>query len=146
MAWITLTPANVTNGRLTAAEIAKVNSLASDATSIADLIPSVSRYVTGYIPRESPIGLDGTIPDELQEAACAIIVWRYVTQIPSTLLATEARKDAKDDAERFLRGPVARGDFRIVPPDTLAPEQPTTPSPHIELRPSRFKWRDESGA
>jgi hypothetical protein len=146
MAWITLSVANVTNGRLSAAEITKVNAIASDPTSIADLIPSVSRYVTGFIPKESPIGLDGTIPDELQEAACAIIVWRFVTQIPGSTLANENREKAKTDAENFLKGPVARGDFRIVPPDTLAPEQPTTPSPHIGPPRRQYNWREESGA
>jgi len=146
MAWVTITEANVTNGRISAAEIAKINSLANDGDTISDLIPVVSRYVVGFIPRESPIGLAGTIPDELLDAACVIIAHRFLSQIGGGSLITEARAKALERAENFLKGAVARGDFRIVPPDTCAPEQATTPSPHIQPRPKRFGYREESGA
>jgi phage gp36-like protein len=144
MAWITLSEDNVTKGRLAASELSQVSAIANQGDTIAALIPQISRLVCGYVARRVPLGAAGTIPEELADAAAVIIVWKFVSQLPSRGLATEARQEAYKDAMKLLRD-VAAGDFVVAPPDTQADVQPTSPSPAIECRPRKFTERTMDG-
>lgn len=118
--WITYNSTNITG--ITPGEIAKIDTL-SGASNLAAIISQVIREVRGYVGRSNPIGLDGTIPDELQTAANALVVYRYVSQLNSGSLITEARKTAYEDAMKQLRD-VAKGDFLIQLPTNYNPQQP----------------------
>ena len=133
MSWITLTPDDL-NGALGANEVAKFTQVSGNGDIRASLIDQVTREVRGYAGSAGPLGPDGTIPDELKDAAVSLVVWRYVTQGPAKSLATDARKNAADNALTLLRD-VAKGAFRVVAPPAaqLAPEQTARPGiPTVE--------------
>ena len=140
--WINFTASNITG--LSPTEIVQVDRL-TDVANLPSIVAQVVREVRGYIGRGNPIGLDGTIPDELQTAANAMVVYRYVSQIPSGSLMSEARKTAYEDAQRQLRA-TAKGEFLIQLPDTYNPKQPGGDSFEIaRVRPRRATDRHTSG-
>ena len=142
--WITLTEAAVQTGRLTAVELAQVPGVAGQGDSIAALIPQVCKYVGGFVARRTPLGVPGTIPEELADAAASIVVWRFVSQLPTKLLATDARREAYEAANRLLLE-AGRGNFVVAPPETQAAEQPESPNPSIRRRRREFTTRIADG-
>ena len=126
MAWITLTPDDL-QGRLTAAEIDTVTTVAGNGNTIQQIISEVTSEVRGYAGTASTLGPDGTIPDEAKSSALSIIVLRYVSQIPSGKLVTEARTKAAENGQTFLRD-IGNGKVRLVPPTIAAPQQTARPS------------------
>lgn len=127
--WINLTPDSL-NGRIAAPEIAKVTQMAGNGLTVQQVIDQVVNEVRGYVAKAGPVGLPGTIPDELQDAALSIIILRYVSQVPGAsqqTFATESRKTAAENARLLLRDVAARK-FLVTPPETAAPEQATRPS------------------
>lgn len=128
--WITLDSDDVKN-RLSGAEYAGVTSaaLASGQTAagvVAEQIAGVINYVRGFIPPGTARGDGETIPDELADAALAMIVYRILTRLPSLkMLLDDARKSANDAAEKLMRD-VAAGRFRIVAAATVDADQPGT--------------------
>lgn len=78
--------------------------------------------VVGYVKAKNPVGVAGTIPDELLDATKALTAYYFVSQVASDKLVTKPRQDNRDAAIALLRD-VARGQFKIDPPDTYAPKQ-----------------------
>jgi len=125
MAWITIDPTKVP---LSAAEITKIDCVVGRVT-MPEIVNRVVRMVQGRVAVLSPIGQPGTIPEELEEAAMALVVERYLNQVPAgTLLLTEQRQKAVDAANSILRD-VAKGLFKMVSPDVPAAKQA---SPQME--------------
>lgn len=132
MAWIT---PNTIKERLGGPEYAGVTGAALGSGQVANTLVDnelgrIIKMVRGYVGKKNFLGMGDTIPDELETAVLAILVYQILTRIPglSTLL-TKERVDAKKDAMQLLRD-VAAGDFVIVPPDNVAPvaEQPSNKS------------------
>jgi len=127
MSWETLDSDDVKN-RLSGAEYAGVTSaaLASGQTAagvVAAQITDVIKYVRGFVPDNVPRGDGETIPDEMKDAALAMIVYRILTRLPSLkMLLDDARKSANDAAEKLLRD-MAAGRFKLVSPTTAAADQ-----------------------
>lgn len=126
MSWITLTQTHLED-YLTGNELSRLQSaaLADDQDNpIPDIIADVVEEVRGRVaanPRNT-LGANGKIPDELNAAALAIVRWRVINRLPGLKsLATEERKDEKDDALRLLRD-VAADKFSIAQPDTATEE------------------------
>ena len=93
---------------------------------VANELARTLTFVRGYVGRRNVLGPDNTIPDELESATLALLVFNILTRIPGLkLLLTDERKEAQKDALKLLRD-VAAGDFVIVPPLVRAPtpEQP----------------------
>ena len=140
--WISFTASNITG--LTPAEIAQVDRF-TGGSNLATITAQVVREVRGYVGRGNPIGLDGTIPDELQTAANALVVYRYVSQLPTGALMTEVRKAAHEEGLRQVRD-VAKGDFLIQLPDTYNAKQPGGDAFEIgRVSRRRFNERNTSG-
>ena len=132
MAWIALTEALVQN-RLAAAELTALKSaaLAGSQTSagiLADALGAVTREVRGYVGscQRNTLGEAGTIPDELESAALALLRRHLFTRLPNMkALFDELRQKELDQAVALLRD-VAACKFAIVAPTDAAPtaEQP----------------------
>lgn len=128
MSWTTITSTAVKT-RLSGAEYAGVTAaaLASGQTAegvVAAQITDVVNYVRGFVPADIPRGDGETIPEELKDAALAMIVHRILTRLPALkLLLDDARKSANEAAEKLLRD-VSAGRFRLIAPATAAEDQP----------------------
>lgn len=129
MSWTTLTQDDIAR-RLTSAEMAAVTTSATATGQtpgeiLSGAIASTTREVRGYVAAYSAnvLGPEGTLPDELEGAALALLRRYLYTRLPGTSrLMDEARRKETDDALAQLRD-VAAGRFRIVPPASAAPEQ-----------------------
>lgn len=129
MAWIT--PSTIKE-RLAGPEYNAVTKAALNTgqvgeTLVANELSRVIKLVRGYVGKKNVLGDGDTIPDELEDAALALLVYQILTRIPGLKnLLTDERTGAQKDALRLLRD-VAAGDFVIVPPDNAAPatEQPS---------------------
>ena len=127
MSWTTVTSAAVKN-RLSGAEYNGVTAaaLASGQTAegvVAAQITDVVNFIRGFVPLNVPRGEGETIPDEMVDAALAMLVYRILTRLPGLkMLLDQARKDANDAAEKLLRD-MSRGVFRLVLPTTEAAAQ-----------------------
>jgi len=139
--WITLTVANVKE-RFAGAEYNSVTAAAlntgQDATTLVEQsISRITNEVRGYIPSSTPRGENGTIPDELERSALALIVYDVLTRLPSLkALLTEERKDAEAAAREQLKL-CSRGDFRVTPPETAAAPEDQPPVNKISVINSR---------
>lgn len=125
MAWITLTELKVQN-RLTAPELTALKSAAiagsqTAAAILAAAIDDIVGEVRGYVGRRYTLGEAGTIPEELEATALALIRRHLFTRLPGMKgLFDELRQQEAKDALQRLRD-VAKGDFVIVPPSDPAP-------------------------
>lgn len=80
----------------------------------------VVKLVRGYVGKRNILGTGDTIPDELENAALALIVVNILTRLPGLKsLLTKERTEAAKDAMRILRD-VSAGGMVIVPPETAA--------------------------
>jgi hypothetical protein len=138
--WIT---PQISDVEVSANEIAIVDTQAGAANLSAILVKAVNR-IRSRIPKVTPIGADGTIPDELLECCVAIAAYRYLSQIPTGRLITTARKNNYEQAEKDLVA-VAEGQLFFVPATELAPVQPDAPSPSISGQRERRNRREHSG-
>ena len=125
MAWITLTE-DALKARLSGVELAawrKAALASGQSDPVAQVFAGVTAEVRGYVAgnRANSLGAGATIPEELLDAAMALVVARLTTRLPLSL--TEERREAKNDAVALLRS-VARGDFRVASAETPAAEQP----------------------
>lgn len=123
MAWIT--PQSIKE-RLAGAEYNSVTNAALNTGQLGETIVNnelsrIIKLVRGYVGKKNVLGDGDTIPDELENAALALLVYQILTRIPGLKgLLTDERKDAQKEAMRLLRD-VAGGDFVIVPPANTAP-------------------------
>jgi hypothetical protein len=128
MAWKPLIAADVQE-RLTASELTalKTAAIAGSQTSagiIAAAIERVTNQVRGYVAgcHNNTLGEAGTIPDELESAALAMIRRELFTRLPGMKgLFDEPRQQEAKDALQLMRD-VAACRFAIVPPASPAPE------------------------
>jgi len=153
MAWITLTAEKV-QGRLTKPEMTAVLTAAKQTEQTAEglleeALASVTAEVRGYVSacERNTLGPAGTIPDELETAALAVLRRHLFTRLPNmAALFDELRQTEAKDALTRLRD-TARCDFAIVPPEEPAPaaEQAQSSSPRICKRKRRFRRKDGEG-
>jgi hypothetical protein len=150
MAWRALTTVDVQTG-LSAQEIQAVTTYAlapGQTDPTPSVIASTMNQVRGYVAAKfggTPIGAEGTIPDELVDSAIDIAVWKLVLRFPGKLMANDARKTKYETALAQLKD-VARGLFIV--------EMPTTPTaatvgvvlPSISNCGVRQRIRDEQNA
>lgn len=139
--WITLTEADVL-GRLSRPELTALTS-AAKATSqtsegiLATAIEVVTRKVRGYVGgcSKNKLGDGNTIPDELTDAALALVRNHLFTRLPGMAdLNDTIRQKETENATAELKD-VARCLIAIVAPETAAPQQPAGPA--IQLVSSR---------
>lgn len=130
MPWIALTAESLKT-KLSKPELEKIPGAAKAAGLTSDevmakAVSDMVREVRGFVAVKNPLGPAGTIPDELEKAALALIRRDLFTRLPGLAdLFDETRKAEASYAERNLAR-VAKGEFVIVPPTELAPsdEQP----------------------
>ncbi len=127
MAWNPLT-ADAFRDKLTKAEYTAITSIAvQDGKTWADVldeeITRTANLVRGYTPNNTPQGTGETIPDELQDAALAVLRMKFFTRLPALKgLWSEARNQEYLQAIDLLRDWAGKR-FRVVPPEDAAPTQ-----------------------
>ncbi len=148
MAWITITEAMVED-RMTADELSslKTISASSGGTPLTDVVSGVTNEIRGYVGAGGyPRGAGATIPDELLEAAVAIIRYRLILRMPlEKTLLTPGREKDKEAAVDLLRNMVATGKFGIEAPTTEATTSITTVGPSMEEKTRNYERDDEDG-
>ncbi len=127
MAWITLNAA-LAEDRM--AEFSAIKDAAISETQDADDIidrccARTAARVQGYVAAhaKNTVGAGGTIPEELEEAALALLVPHIIGRIPAlNYLMDDTRKTAQADAVKLLEQ-VARGLFAVSQPVNPADDQ-----------------------
>lgn len=124
MSWRQLIEADLA-GHLSDTELQRIRAAAvgKNGDPIADTLRGITDTVRGFISGNpaNVLGPDNTLPAELIDAACHIAVVHVWTRVGGGLLDPKGlRKEAADEAMKFLRDSVATGRFRIRPPDTGA--------------------------
>ena len=146
MAWIEVTLDHL-KGKLTGPEVSALQTAAL-AEGQQDPIPEeterVVREVRGYVAacKQNVIAPGITIPEELLDATLAILVVRINTRLPSKVLLTEERMDAKNDALRLMNM-VAQCNFGLAQPEEASDEQFIITTPSFVGR--ERKYRDQDG-
>lgn len=143
--WITLTSSKVAE-RFAAAEFTAVKSASlqsgqTAAEMITEVIERVTNEVRGYVAACSRnlLGEAGTIPDELEDAALALFVYRFLTRLPNLKsLLDDRRVKAYEDAVALLKN-VAVCKFAIVPPTTAAADAEQAGGGNMEVINSRVR-------
>lgn len=144
MAWITFTASTVAQ-RVLGPEMSALKTAARGAGQDGDdlLNDQVSRVIQEIRGRvaacdKNTLGVAGTIPDELEDAAVAIVIFRFCTRLAAAAerLITERREMAYNDALKLLND-VAACRLAIVPPTTPAPDEQQAGGPGITLITSR---------
>lgn len=151
MAWISLTRDDL-RGRLSKPELQRLPDVAraSGITAeqlLAAAIDEVVREVRGYVAVHNTLGPSGTLPDELENAALALIRRVIFGRVPGVDdLFGDIRKSEVADAQSLLRR-VATAQFRIVAPESPAPQaqQAGAASPSIMKRPLAWTMEDQDG-
>ena len=86
----------------------------------------------------NPVGLSGTIPEELWDAARDIAAYRFLSESGGDELISKAREIRYQAGEKKLRE-AAEGTLKIVPPENFAPVQAQSPSPKIKVPKRRYQ-------
>lgn len=148
MSWITLTEAHIADGVngpiLAAARTAalKLNQPDPLPTELA----RVTRRVRGCVAAcsKNTLGPEGTIPDEAEDSAIDIVVYRLCKRVGPVLLTAEKVK-ARDDADAFLVR-MSNCGVAIEQPATPSTEVTATmPSPRWKSRRRQFSRRQQDG-
>jgi len=122
--WITLDSTRAKQ-RLSGAEYNALKSAALNSgqdadTLVTELLARVTQEVRGYVAgcKANLLGADGTIPDETEDSALALFVYRFISRLPNMKsLLDERRVKSYEDALTHLRQ-VAACKFGIVPPES----------------------------
>jgi hypothetical protein len=148
MAWRALTSSDIETG-FAAAELTALRSVQLgvdivdvEAQTIQMVVDEVRGYIAGSVV--TVLGAEGTIPDKLVATAIDMAVWYMAKRLPVKSLATDARKEAYDQAMRKLRD-VAANRFRIEAPTTVSTETIAIPTPAISNRVRDQRRRYEDG-
>lgn len=150
MAWITLTEAFIT-GKLTGPELNALRTAAlapGQEPPMPEAIRLVVREVRGYVRgnQANILAPGDTIPDELEDAALAMIRYRALNRLPTKSLLTQPRVDENAAALELMKA-VAAGRFGVVCPDMPSTEKPSdSRAPLITPRPRQFSRASGDGA
>lgn len=149
MAWIPVTADDI-GTRLADPELdAARNALVAAGDPLPDIVSAVVAEVRGRVAanRANRLGPAGTIPDELLNAALALVRGRLLSRLPVASLMTEDRRAEIKSAEQLLRD-VAAGSFVVSLPAEPAPatDIPAPPRPSWSARPREFSRRQTDGA
>ena len=134
MSWITITEAQAL-AALSGAEqtaLAAQNTRDAKADPVPAIITAVTRDARSAVRayRGNSLGPDGTIPDEMLQAALAIIRYELLNQLPlAKTLLTQTRIDAKKDADAFF-DKVAKGTRSIEQPPSNQVSPEVSPRAH----------------
>ena len=119
MAWRPILPSEI---RVTPRERRIIAEQLEREDTMEETITAVATEVNGYVATRFPVGPENTFPDELREAAKAVIAVRFLGQITSDELITETRKEAAKAGVRAFEA-VPLGKIRIADPTAPAPVQ-----------------------
>lgn len=130
MAWVPFNLALIAQ-RLAAPELDALKSaaIADDQNGdelVSEAAARVCANVRGFIGAcaKNTLGPDGTLPEELLDAALALAVHQIATRLPGMeALLDERRNASREEALALLRD-VAACRFALVQPETAATEQP----------------------
>lgn len=146
MAWITPSSADLED-RMAGAEVTALRTAAlatGQSDPVPDLILSVTREVRGYVSAGGfQVGTGNTIPDELLDAACAILRHRASTRLPGSGMLDVDRIREFDAANTLLRE-VAAGRFVVSTP-LIADATSSVASPSLSAKPSTFNRESQAG-
>lgn len=139
MSWIVLTETDVAS-KLAAAELAAYRNVQAEADTLPATIASVTSEVRGYVSAYAGIllGPDGTIPEELRDAASMLTAYRLILRLP-VRISTE-RQTSYDQALTLLRD-CAAGRFRVVSADVPSDNQVQATTPAFTPRDRCFDGR-----
>ena len=149
--WITLTSDDL-KGRLSKPELDRIPQAAravgiTPDQIVASALAEVSREIRGYCAVRFPLGPAGTIPDELEGAALALVRRVLFGRLPGLedLFGQIRQNEVKDALALLVQ--VAAGKFQIVAPTSPAPEsqQAGPAGPSISKRERNFKLEDQDG-
>lgn len=151
MSWISVTADDI-GTRLAGPELDAVRSAAlaeGQVDPLPGIVSAVVAEVRGYVAahRSNRLGPPDTIPDELLNAALALVRGRLLSRLPVASLDTDPRRKEVESAERLLRE-VAAGRFVVSLPAEPAPSSdlPAPPRPTWSARPREFTRRHQDGA
>lgn len=149
MSWISVTADDI-GTRLADPELDSArNALVASGDPLPGIVSAVVAEVRGYVAahRSNRLGPPDTIPDELLNAALALVRGRLLSRLPVASLDTDPRRKEVESAERLLRE-VAAGRFVVSLPAEPAPSSdlPAPPRPTWSARPREFTRRHQDGA
>jgi hypothetical protein len=127
MAWILFTTSDVP---LRQDVIDQVTTAVGRGDLLTPIIAGVITEIVGKVAVRNPVGVSGTIPEELLDAAKSLAAFRFVVESGTDELLTEGLKTRNANAIALLKD-VASGEFKLVPPVDYAPVQAQSPSPRI---------------
>lgn len=137
MSWLSLTASNF-QAKLLAQEYTALSAIGVQEGKtweevFADELTRTTNYVRGFCPASTALGAAGTIPDEVEDAAYAILRYKFFTRFPKLKqLLTEERKDEFMRAEELLQR-WSNNKFRVVRPTTPADTDAQPAGPSAEL-------------
>lgn len=148
--WIALTRAKLQE-KLTGSEYSSVKSAALGSGQVADTLidealSRVTQEVRGYVSGcvRNILGPEGTIPDELEDAALAMALIRFLNRIPSLKsLMSPPRMEAEKQALELMKQ-VAMCRFGIVAPETPAADALQASGAGMEVIGSRARTAKRS--
>jgi len=143
--WITITQddvlASINNSELTSA---LNTALASGQGNPLDkLIPDVTAEVRGYVRRRNTLGQNGTLPQELKNAAIDIIIYRTANRLRKKAIADDKKAD-NDLALKKLEA-VGDGSVAVSAPDNPTQDITSAPGPHFSEPRHEFGMENERG-
>lgn len=128
MSWIALTSSDVLNSlsQQEQGSLTDASCTADLARIVADVMAMVRGKVAGWKPNWTMFGPNGTIPEELHDAATMIGRFQFLTHLPGTQLITQWRQQEYQDAMAQLAA-AATGELVIqgaVPPIDISSNMP----------------------
>lgn len=143
MSWLAITEVHLLK-KISGPELAVLRAAAlksGQADPVQESIDGVTKEVRGYV--SSPRAANrlhanaSFIPDELLEAATALIVMRFISRPAGLTLDPKGERQRQaEEATELLRA-VARGDFGIVQPSTVTTEDVKAASAKVLQQSSR---------
>lgn len=151
MSWISLTStqakARLAGAEYNAIKAAALNSGQDADTLVTDTLSRVVKDVRGYVGgcSRNLLGDGDTIPDELEDAALALFVYRFLTRLPNMkALLDPQRVAAYGDALKKLEQ-TAACKFAIVQPTTPAADEEQSGGGNMEVIASRTRVAKREG-
>jgi hypothetical protein len=151
VSWIAITEAHLLK-KISGPELAALRAAAlkaGQADPVPEAIDGVTKEVLGYVgapTAKNRLHADRTlIPDELLEAATAMIVMRFISRPAGLTLDPKGERKRQAEEAKELMKAVARGEFGIVQPETVTTEEIGAPAPSFGSRTRKFTDRTQNG-